>query len=514
MPVLNPAYTRYPLDKKKSYGLFIFMISMLLVAILSARTPLDTDMWWHIRSGEVTIKTGAPLLVDTFSFTREGTAWTNHSWLAQVIVYLVYSAGGFVGLALYTTILAVTMMALMYRLLEGPPLLKMILTLLAALACAPVWTPRPQMFSLIFLIGLYSLLLAFKKYQNGRLWLIPILFALWSNLHGGFALGLILLAVFLASEAAGHILVYPQVELLPWEKIKKLALWSLSAVPAVLLNPNGIKTWLIPFQTVGVTALQNYIDEWASPNFHNINEQVILWLLFLMLISFSLTGRRISLGDFLIPGVFAYMTFLAKRNIAVFGLTAAPAISRNLQTAWNAWWEKVDPETGMGKFITLRLIPAFASANKTPRPAISRLVNLAIVGLAAAVAFGRLGYFTNAAVIQDGLEAEYPVQAVGWLKEHPDQKRIFNEYNWGGYLILASPQSQVFLDGRTDLFGDEIIGEWVQAVNGQPEWQSILDKYGVQAALLNSDRRLVPLLKEAGWKVEVADEKSVLLVKE
>ena len=69
-------------------------VTGLLVFIMAARTPLDTDFWWHIRAGEVTWQTAKPLLTDQFTFTRQGQPWTNHSWLAEVILYLVFQAGG------------------------------------------------------------------------------------------------------------------------------------------------------------------------------------------------------------------------------------------------------------------------------------------------------------------------------------------------------------------------------------------------------------------------------------
>ncbi len=501
-------------NKKNASGLFIFLAAMLLVVTLSARVPLDADMWWHIRSGEMSVKQGAPLLEDVFSFTRYGTEWTNHSWLSQVFLYLAFQLAGFHGLAIYTALLAAVSMGLVYRLIEGPPLLKAFLIILCSSACALVWTPRPQMFSLVFFALLLNLLADFKNGKRRRLWLIPLLFALWSNLHGGFPIGLVLLGVFTAAELANRLFFFNQDDCLPWTQIRGLSLWSLSAIPAVLINPNGIKTWLIPFQTVGITALQNLIQEWASPDFHNLPQQVILWLLFLMVISFSMAGRRIPLGDLFIPLAFAYMTFMARRNIAAFAMTAIPATSRGLLLAWWGWRDRMESEGGIAALMQKYRLATPKIENRQVTPAVSRVVNLVIIAFLSGLAFGRLGIMSLQPVVDRYLSTEYPVEAVNWMKQLTVTGNILNEYNWGGYLVFSNPATPVFVDGRTDLFGDEIIGEWQQVVLGEPEWRSILDKWEVQAVLLKPDKPLLAQMDGNGWRKAFEDEKSVVMVRE
>jgi hypothetical protein len=505
---------RILLDKKTSYGLFIFLVAMLLVVTISARSPLDPDMWWHIRSGEMTLKNGSPLLTDVFSFTRYGSEWTNHSWLSQVILFQAFNLGSFTGLAVYTALLAVISMGLVYRLIEGPPLLKAFLTILCSTACALVWTPRPQMFSLVFFAGLLFLLDGYKRDKRRPLWLIPIIFVLWSNLHAGFSIGLALLAVFIASEAANRIFLYSSDECLSWREIRQLAIWSVMAIPAVLLNPNGIKTWLIPFQTVGITALQNLIQEWASPDFHNLPQQVILWLLVLLVISFSLAGKRMTMGDILIPLAFAYMTFLARRNVSMFAMAVVPALSRGLLAAWGNWHERIDAEGGFAAILQKYHISIRRFKNQEVDPAISRIINLGMIGFLGALAFGRLGIMSLNPIIERNLQIDYPVEAMNWIRDNHISGNLLNEYNWGGYLIFTSPQTPVFVDGRTDLFGDEIIGEWQKVVQGDPEWITILEKWDVQTLLLQPEKPVLLLMKDFGWRIGFEDEKSVVMIRE
>ena len=72
---------------------FYISVLLLLVLIIAIRTPLDSDMWWHLRAGEETLKSGNVYRVDTLSYTREGETWTNHSWLAQVLMIWLFKIG-------------------------------------------------------------------------------------------------------------------------------------------------------------------------------------------------------------------------------------------------------------------------------------------------------------------------------------------------------------------------------------------------------------------------------------
>lgn len=486
---------------------------MLLVVTISARSPIDADVWWHIRSGETTLKSGSPLMVDPFSFTRNGAPWTNHSWLAQVVLFLGYDLGGYLGLGIYTAVLAVISMALLYRLVEGPPILKAFLVIFCSAASALIWTPRPQMFSLLLFIGLYSVLHEYRQTRKRVLWLIPILFVIWSNLHGGFPLGLILLAAYLIGEICNHLFLYPPEECLPWKDIRKIGLWSASAIPAILLNPNGINTWLIPFQTVGVTALQNLIQEWASPDFHVLSQQVILWLFFILFISFSTAGRRMPMTDIVMPVLFTYMTFVARRNIGAFAMVTVPALSRGILYSWQTWLSKFTTDHKAYQFLRSKNLFQYAEENQNVNPKISRLLNLIIIGFLGAIAFGRLGLMTLRPVVDHFMENDYPVGAVQWLQEIPTPGNMLNEYNWGGYLIFANPQNRVFVDGRTDLFGDDIIGQWQKAVLGDPEWDTIFEEWDIHLVLLQPDRPIIALLKNNGWQMVYEDSRSILLEK-
>jgi len=249
-------------------GRLIFIITFLMVAMMAARTPLDSDLWWHLRAGQVTVETGHPLLVDLFSYTRDGQTWVNHSWLSQVILYGLYQLAKFTGLSLWVTVLAVVSLTFVFFLMKGPAWWRSFLVILCAVAIAPVWSPRPQVASLALFAFLAWWMERWKSGDLRRLWALPLLFLLWSNLHGGYSLGFLLLGAFLGGQVLNHVLGMKE-DTIPWRTLGRILLWMFAGFLAVAINPNGLDMWRIPFQTVGVSSLQQFIQEWASPDFHS-----------------------------------------------------------------------------------------------------------------------------------------------------------------------------------------------------------------------------------------------------
>jgi hypothetical protein len=113
---------------------------------------------------------------------------------------------------------------------------------------------------------------------------------------------------------------------------------------------------------------------------------------------------------------------------------------------------------------------------------------------------------TNADIIAETL----PAHAVAYLRTNLPPGRLFNSYNWGAYLLWELPEYPVFVDGRTDLYNDEIIGEWMKVVRGEPGWQAILDKWEVHVILLEPGAAVVGQLPYNGWREAYRDDLSVV----
>jgi hypothetical protein len=478
------------ISRRKSDSL-VFMVVLVLVFIMAARTPLDSDLWWHIRSGEQTLQGGVPILRDVFSYTRAGEVWINHSWLSQVGIALLFRAGGWLALGAAMALAVTASVMLAWPQMRGAAFWRASVILLGCLVSAPVWTPRPQLASFFLFSLLAYLLYRYKwKGEDTGVWIPPV-FLVWSNLHGGYALGAMLIACLLAGEALNHLFGRHGAEVVSWKRLGRLAGWSLLGGVLILVNPNGLDMWRIPFQTVGVGALQQFIQEWASPNFHAIELQPMLWMMFAIIIAVGLSGKQADATDLLSVVVFGYGAFLAQRNVGPFALVGMPVLARYGWLALNNGRES-------------------AEQVRRTRPKWQRRLNLALVGLLAVAGFGKLYLVTQPNLVAAYSQETNPVKAMEYIRSTQPAGRMFNEYN---YLIWALPEYPVFVDGRTDLFGDEIISQWIEVVQGSPTWQDSLRKWQVGFILLPPDRPLVQMLTGNGWIEVYRDEVAVVFVR-
>jgi hypothetical protein len=483
----------------------VYVLILVLVFLMAARTPLDTDLWWHLRAGEITLQTGYPILTDTLSYTRAGSVWINHSWLAEVGMALLFRVGGYLGLSAAVALLAAASMAVVYRQMSGPALLRAFIVLLATLVAAVVWSPRPQILSLFLLAVCGMILDQYRRKGINRLWLLPPIFVLWSNLHGGYPLGLILIGAYVAGELVDALFEGRSSWGMHRPHLQHFLVVLVACGLVVVINPNGFDMWKIPFQTVGVGVLQDAIPEWASPDFHQLVQQPFLWMLILILVGFALAGRRTNGADWIAVVLFGASGLVARRNFGPFAMVTAPILSRYL-------WESCQ------SFLTanpwLRTRKDFSRLNRPVGAGLRKATNLFIVAFIGLIAIIKLFVVSQPQFVNAYEHNLFPVEAVEWLRANPQPGNLFNSYSWGGYLTWAYPEKTVFVDGRTDLYGDEIIGEWLTVVQGSQGWQDILSKWDVTFILLEPDQPVVKSLAGEGWQQLFRDETAVIYRKD
>ncbi len=484
---------------------------LLIVFLIASRTPLDSDLWWHLRSGQVMAETGKPLLVDLFSFTRGGEVWINHSWLGEVLIYQIYRLTGWTGLSAWMGVTAMMIAVVIWHISPGGLFTRAGLVLLASMACSPLWTPRPQFFSLLLL----AVLILFMRGRFDRggpsIWLIPLFFILWSNLHGGYMMGILYLLVFtlgLFFDAIGSLEETRKIEL---QQSGRLLLISIASFLLTAVNPNGWKMWTIPFETVGVNLLRQFIQEWASPDFHAV--EVWPFAAWMLIILFSL-GRSKVRVDYrhLFPALFFFLLALyARRNIA----GAVLASTGILSISWENAWEEMRIHTLLPDWMNRVLDWYQKHRGKELAESHKRILNLTLAGLMGLFCFSKLAAVTHPILMEAFESRYYPKKALEFIQANPQEEgnHIFNAYNWGGYLAWKAPNIPVFVDGRTDLFGDDILGQWVSVMQANEEWEEILGKWDVDRIFIEPDRPLVKAAELAGWTEIYRDDQAVVLDK-
>ena len=480
----------------------VAMIAVLGAFAIAFRAPVDTDMYWHLRAGQWQVDHRAVLTADVFSSTRAGQHWVDVHWLSQVALYGAYALAGNLGLSLFTAILASAGMLLIYLTCDGDALIKAAVTLLAASTAAVFWAPRSQMTSFLFSAAVVCLLWLYQKKGIDRLWVIPIIMIPWANSHGGFAIGFILLALALIGELASAALGFlaalhdhRQPDPAALRPALRLAVIGVVSAAAVVINPFGIETLLLPFRTVGIGVLRDFIQEWAAPNFHMTS----VWPFAVMLVGTfgcaGLSSRRLDVRDAVMLVGTAVSALLAGRNIAIFALAAAPILALHLDSFLAD--QHVALNTGR-----VQARGVFLAANWL-------LLALIVFGVGL-----RMAVELSPARLDKARRDLLPVDAVAYLeREHPAGP-LFNSYNWGGYLIWQARDYPVFVDGRTDLYDDVFIRDYLATYTAQPGWSDRLDKAGINSVLVETASPLAQVLAiSPGWTKAYADQLAVVYVR-
>lgn len=462
---------------------------------------MDTDTWWHLRAGQWIATQRMIPLVDLFSYTRQGQPWHYPGWLVEVPLYGIYQAAGPAGLNLWTAAMTTLSFWYVWRVMRGGTFVKAFTLLLAVIVSNIYWAARPYMVTFLFTSVYLFILENFRRGQIAgqarRLLWLPLLMLIWVNSHGGFAVGFILIGIYAAGELASLLdryIIHQQV--LSTSDLQRLGVFAAVGalmVFAACLNPSGVEMLTYPFKTISIRALREYIQEWQSPDFHSNAAQPFLWLLILLIGIIGVSPVRLDFSDFLLLAVFLSMALTAWRNVALFALIAPIIIAPRLTLLTKTLGERF----------------GFHGVDEQPQRTLAGIYwfLLLVVALIAGIKiYAQCLPQRNWTVFRRTL----PVQATAYLRDHTFPGRLFNSYNWGGYLLWDLPQYPVFIDGRTDLYNDEIIDQWLKVVKAQPDWELVLDNWEVRLILLERNAPVVQHLSRAGWRLLFKDELSVI----
>jgi hypothetical protein len=465
-------------------------ILLLGLLAMTARPATDPDLWWHLRTGQWIVENGHVPRFDLFSFTRSGHPWVAHEWLSEVVLYELWKHIGAIGLIVFSAIVTTSGFMVLYLRCPGKRHWAAAATVLGALASAPCWGVRPQMFT----FALASLLLWIIQAGESRpslLFWIPPLFVLWLNLHAGFALGPALLLAY----AAG-LLVEMAVGKTPWQQVRpillRVLLVLLICLAVVPLNPNGTQLYRYPFDTLRSYGMRSFIVEWFSPNFHESLYLPFMLVWLLLLTSFA-SARSRPKGRVLTPLLLtAFAALDAVRHIPIFVLVAIPVIAAAMPLPSSSWAQsQLHRRSALYR-------PFFAGA---------------VVVLMAVFTVVK---WTSLARHQDAREAAlFPQKAVAFLQSADHPQNVFVYYDWGGYAIWKLyPEYRVFTDGRADLYGDELLRQSIETVELRTGWRDVLDRWQVETVLIPPSCALAQALQlDPGWHADFADSQALVLVR-
>jgi hypothetical protein len=468
----------------------LVLLATLGLFAMSGRNITDPDVWWHLRTGELIFQTHSVPRADPYSFTRFGQPWVNHEWLSDVVIFSLYRLAGRGGLIVsFATIITATLLLVFLR-CPGHPFLAAIMTLWGAVASAASWGVRPQMLSLL-LVSILLLLLERSDEHPDRLWWAVPLMLLWVNLHAGFAIAIALLALFLVGGFLDVAFGFEQ-----WSQIAprlhKLALVLAACLAVIPLNPNGVRMYWYPLQTLHSRSMQKYIEEWLSPNFHDLRYLPLLLILLAILGALTLSPRRLSPGALVLLLSTMLAALRSTRHIPIFVLVAVPLLT-GLVTDWLA---------GAG--------PVHLPGSRRGQTG-TKLVNAIVL---AAFAMFAVAHVRSIVCQQATVEMEnFPEAAASFISTRRPPGPILNYDNWGGYFIWKLyPAYRVCIDGRADLYGDSFLDDFADSYYLKHQWRHPLQQWGIRTVVLPWDAPLVTALSSLpDWKRIYVDSQAVIL---
>ncbi|HEY7463039.1 MAG TPA: hypothetical protein VH987_01200 [Candidatus Limnocylindria bacterium] len=492
----------------------VAIVAFFVAAVLPRATwPLiDGDVWWHIRAGQDVLATGGVPRSDSWSIVAPGQPWTSQDWLANVILAIGHQLGPWGDTLLSFLFGAFTLLSfrVLWRAIElrvpGIGWLSRIIWLSIGLVLAgPVMGVRVQVLDLLMASVVVWLLWRYQVDPRRR-WLVglPLVAIVWANLHAGWVLLFLLAGAVLVGEAVdgvwGRQLEGRQP--LGWRQLRDLLVAMLLSAAVLVLNPNGVDLYGYPLYTLSITALNRYVMEWFPASLDTLFGWLLLgFVLVAVLPSLVFGRRRLRTADAFILFGLTIMAWQAIRFLLIVGPIGAAVTAVVLSPAISA--------TPIGQ----RFAPMLARLAR-PRSGGLGIVNMVLVGLLVVIGLGvslaRVNPGAQASEIARGL----PADAVAWMDANEPGQRIFNRYEWGGYIGQHRPDHTIFMDGRADLYGDDLLRMYVSVIGLEVDPQSIFDRYDIDHAVLPPDWRLAAWFDDSPmWERVYADSTAAIWVR-
>ena len=493
-------------------ALALYALTLLVVFTVALASQTHFDFWWYLKAGEYILKTRSIPDTDPFSFTAQGRPWINHMWITQVALYWLYEHVGRVPILIGKSLLvAATFGVILLTCLRrgAHPLIAASLTVLAAIAGEAYWHVRPQVITYLGLALYLGVLREGREARLRRLVWLPLLMVPWANLHAGFVSGLGLLALIILGETLERLLE-PRAD---WRALRPLVIATAAAGLASLLNPFGIRALLFPVEVVSSREFMTTTIEWFSPNFHDSRHRAFEVMILLLFAGMSL-ARRIRVTDVVLAVSFTHLGLSSIRHIPLFVVAVTPILASTLSDAGERVWAARNARVDAALRAAAARLPSLWPLARSPY---AHAAVVACLLLALLASYGiRVADPRTGALAQDLNEARYPVRSVEFMKRERVPGPLFNLYLWGGYeLWRLFPDYQVFFDGRTHVYGEAVVRDYLTVAMVHPDWKSVLDRWGIQSVLTAVTSPLTQALESSrDWRLVFVDHEAILFVRD
>lgn len=481
--------------------------ALLLASVVAAAGLLPLapwDFWWHAAVGREIVATGQIPTTDHFSYTAAGRPYHYQSWLSEIVLYAALLPAGPAGAIWLRVAVLLAVFGLLLRLSaeagRGNLRLATAATGVAVVGGMTNWAVRPQLLSLPLFVAELVLLWRWRRAATTQphpttavsLWPLPLLLAVWANLHGAFVLGLALPGLLWLGE-------WLQQRRLT-AALRQLAGWTLLAALAVVLNPRGLGIVGYPWTLLTDPPSQTFIAEWRSPTLATLEGRLFFTAVLVSAGLFLWQRGALRVSDWLWWAALALLASRGTRYVIWFFLLLAPLVALVLSAAVGGRRAQRRPDRaapGWARGLNATLIGVFALLALLATPPLKARLPLppALQGL---------------------VTADTPVAAAEVLTAQPP-RHLFHDMGHGSYLIWrwrGSPP--VFIDPRVELYPLALWQDYATVVAAAPGWPAVLDRWQVDTLLLNRDRQaaLIAAARADGWRERWHDDQTVIFDRE
>lgn len=414
-------------------GLYVVIFTVFMIR-------LDPDFGWHLQSGRAILHHGIPTR-DIFTFTAANFPWINHEWLSDVLILGLYSVGGFNAVAAGFALIWTAALALATKFMRWPVLAVGVAAMLDTITARPAaWT------ALFFAVVLVAV-------RRKVYWPLLPLFALWANLHGGFVIGLLVIAA--------------------WAVRNRNYRWVLvGCILATFMNPYGPHLYVEIWRTLTDSQLRNNVVEWKP--------LAVGALSGLYIVSYLAAGATAGWRrDFILPSLMLISALSSMRQFPLFVVASLGLVE--------------------GAYLRMEVFLAAKSGWR------SYLLPLCAVALVVVP--------VSKVVLHPDNQA--PTAAVSALSANPCSGNLYNDYDFGGYLIWKMPQTKIYIDGRMPswmLGGVSYMENWKRDLTDGQFRRKDFAEYNIRCVMVRPSRgQIIRELYAQGWFVAAADTQAILL---
>jgi hypothetical protein len=478
------------------FGTVLFAAQMNLITARTTQFFSDPGTGWHLRLGALMLDEHRWIRTDPFSFVHAGEPWVTFEWLSEVFFALVERAAGLGGVLLvgFALFALLPLLLLRWLVVNGIPRGAAFTYSIAAILVFQAHAlARPHVFTYL---GFAALLLLVGRRIDGpperrAWWSLPVLFAAWANLHGGFVAGIAWLGARVLGAAFDGQL-----------ERRAFALWAAliaTAAASTLVNPHGVALYGHIARILGGLRTERLWIEFAPPDFYgpSLLGAVVLGIVFLLLLGLGRRDREAIRSEELAPLLlFLLFAFRSQRHVMLLVFVAAVPVCRAAlgmlprATARSEWWRR------------------FAELERESR---GDLVAIPLVALAFAVWLQASG---RAATVRVG-EKHVSAAAIAFLADHLDEVRrpITTTTTGGPLLYYLFPRLHDSFDDRSE-FGDAINLEFLGLLDMRPGWSRTLAERGFDSAILPPDMPLAQgLALLPDWREAYRDRVAVVFLR-